>query len=71
MDIEQAIKMICINSELNQSQLAQKLNMSPQSFSQKIKRGSFSIDDLKTIAIVTNCKFECAFTIANNIKINL
>ncbi len=71
MDIEQVIKMICVKNELNLSQLAKRLNMSPQALSQKLKRGSFSIDDLKTIAIVTNCKFDCAFILSDNEKIVL
>lgn len=71
MDVEQAIKMLCIKTEMTQKQLAEKLNMSPQALSQKLKRRSFSLDDLKTIALLMNCKFECAFVFPDNVKITL
>ena len=71
MDIEQGIKVLCVKEEITLTQLAKKLNMSPQALSQKIKRGSFNIDDLKAVASVTHSKFECAFVFANGDKINL
>ena len=45
--------------------------MSPQALSQKIKRGTFSLDDLKTVAILTSTKFECTFELADGTKIKL
>lgn len=71
MEVGQDIKILCAKVGINLAQLAKKLNMSPQALSQKIKRGSFCLDDLKTIALVTDCKLECAFVFPNGDKINL
>ncbi len=71
MSIEQNIKILCVKNEMSLAQLAKRLDMTPQAFSQKLKRGTFSLDDLKTIAMVSNCQFECAFVFANGDKIEL
>ncbi len=71
MSIEQNIKILCVKNEISLAQLAKRLNMSPQSFNQKLKRESFSLDDLKSIAIVTNCQFDCSFVLASGDKIEL
>ena len=61
MRIDEQIKMLCVKSNLSQSELARRLNKSPQAFGQKIKRGSFTIDDLFDIALVSGCQIECKF----------
>lgn len=71
MEIERAIKILCAENELSISELARRMNMSPQALSQKIKRGTFSLDDLKTVAILTSTKFECTFEFADGTKIKL
>ena len=71
MEIERAIKMLCAENELSISELARRMNMSPQALIQKIKRGTFSLDDLKTVAILTSTKFECTFELADGTKIKL
>lgn len=71
MEIERAIKVLCVENELSLSELARRMNMSPQALSQKIKRGTFSLDDLKTVAMVTSTKFECSFELSDGMKIIL
>ena len=71
MEIERAIKILCAENELSVSELARRMNMSPQALSQKIKRGSLSLEDLKTVAILTSTKFECSFELADGTKIKL
>lgn len=63
--------MICVKNEISLSQLAKRLDMSPQALNQKLKRGTFSLDDLKTIAIVTNCQLSCAFLFPDGDKLEL
>ena len=71
MRIDEQIKILCIKREMTASEIAKRLNRTPQAFSQKMKRGSFTIDDLEEIAMVTGCKLECSFTLpdGNQIKI--
>lgn len=40
-------------------------------FSQKIKRGTISLDDLDNIATVSGCKIECSFVLANGEKVSV
>lgn len=61
MKIEEQVKMLCAKTNPLSSGIGRRLNKSPQAFSQKIKRGKFTIDDLQDIAIVTGCKLGCSF----------
>jgi predicted DNA-binding protein YlxM (UPF0122 family) len=69
MRIDDQIKMLCIKSDLSISEIGRRLNKTPQAFSQKMKRGNFTIDDLNDIAMVSGCKLECSFVFPNGDKI--
>ena len=69
--IDDQIKILCIKSDLTISKIGKRLNKTPQAFSQKIKRGNFTIDDLQEIAMVTGCRLECNFVLPNGEKIQL
>ena len=45
MNIDEQLKKLCIVNGISLSELARRLNKSPQALSQKIARGSFSIAD--------------------------
>lgn len=53
------------SSGVKKSELAQKLGMSPQAFSGKLKRGSFSLEELKQIGDFTGCRFVQYFELPN------
>lgn len=69
MRIDNQLKQLCTSNEISLSELARRLNKSPQAFSQKMARGSFSLKDLDEIAMVTGCKLECNFLMPNGEKI--
>lgn len=69
--IEEQIKILCIKSGLTMTDIAKRLNKTPQAFSQKLKRGRITIDDLHDIAVVTECGFECNFILSNGETIKL
>ncbi|MFI3129428.1 MAG: XRE family transcriptional regulator [Bacillota bacterium] len=71
MRIDEQIKTLCAKTDLTAAEIAKRMNVTPQAFSQKIKRGSFSLDNLDTIAMVTGCKIECDFVLPNGEKIKL
>ena len=71
MNIDEQLKKLCIVNGISLSELARRLNKSPQALSQKIARGSFSIADLDEIAMVTGCKLECNFVMLNGEKIKI
>lgn len=61
MRIDMQIKMVCVKSGLTISEIGRRLNKSPQAFSQKIKRGNMTLDDLNDIALASGCRVECRF----------
>jgi len=71
MQIMEQIKVLCIKNDLSMSELARRLGVTPQAFSQKLKRGSFSLNDLEDIAVVTGCKVECNLILISGEKISL
>lgn len=50
MDIERKIKMALAYTGMTQADLAAKIGQSPQNFNKKLKRGSFSHEEMKQIA---------------------
>lgn len=60
---------MCVKNELTVSEIARRLEISPQALSQKIKRGTMSLGDLEEIAIVSGCKLECSFVLAGGERI--
>lgn len=71
MQLNESIKLFCLKYGISQSELARRLNKSPQALSQKINRGTLSLDDLEEIAIVTGCKLECSLVLRTGEKIKI
>ena len=63
--------MLCAKTNLSSSEIGRRLNKSPQAFSQKIKRGKFTVEDMQDIAMVTGCKLECAFLFPDGERIDI
>lgn len=71
MRIDEQLKILGIKTNMTLADMARNLDKSPQAFSQKMKRGSFSLDDLEDIAMATKCKLECSFVLPNGERIVL
>lgn len=71
MRIDNQLKLICLKNNITLSEIARRLNKSPQAFCQKIKRGNFTLDELNDIAIVTGCKVECYFVFPDDDRITV
>lgn len=54
---------------MSEAELARRLGKSPQSFNSKMKRESFTVDDLDKIAEVLGAQFKREFILANGEKI--
>lgn len=65
MTISEQIKVLCVRCKVSEAELARRLGKSPQSFSSKMKRESFTIDDLSEIAHVLNVEFKRYFILEN------
>lgn len=69
MTISEQIKVLCVRTNISLAELARRLGKSPQSFNSKMKRGSFTVDELDKIAEVTGSTFERNFIMMNGEKI--
>lgn len=69
MTISEKIKVLCVRSGISMAELSRRLNTSPQSFSGKLKRESFSISELEAIADAVGVEFEHNFLLKNGEKI--
>ena len=65
MSVSEQIKILCVKLGISVSELGRTIEKSPQAFSQKLKRESFTVQELKAIATAVNCKYEGVFTLPN------
>ena len=69
MTIAEQITVLCVRCRVSEAELARRLGKSPQSFNSKMKRESFTVDDLDKIAEVLGAQFSREFILANGEKI--
>ena len=63
MRISEQIKVLCVRSNISMAELARRIGISPQSFSAKLKRESFTVSDLETIADAVGATFVRKFVL--------
>lgn len=69
MTISEQIKILCVRCNMSEAELARRLGKSPQSFNAKMKRESFTIDDLNEIADVVGVEFKRSFILLDGEEI--
>lgn len=69
MTISEQIKVLCVRCGVSEAELARRLGKSPQSFNSKMKRESFTVEDLDNIADVLGVEFNREFILANGDKV--
>lgn len=63
MGMSEKIRILLIKrGNLSQTELAKKLNTSPQNLNDKLKRDNFTERDLQAIASALDCTFTATFT---------
>lgn len=65
MSISEQIKVLCVRSNISMAELARRIGLSPQSFSARMKRESFTISDLEVIADAVGASFSRKFILYN------
>lgn len=65
MNVTEQIKVLCVRCKVSEAELARRLGKSPQSFNAKMKRESFTIEELEQIARVLNVEFKRSFVLDN------
>ncbi|MGN0495314.1 MAG: helix-turn-helix domain-containing protein [Lachnospiraceae bacterium] len=69
MTISEQIKILCVRCNMSEAELARRLGKSPQSFNAKMKRESFTIEDLNEIADAVGVEFKRNFILTNGEEI--
>ena len=69
MATSEQLTILCVKLNISVSELARRCGKSPQAFSQKMKRESFTPADLKEIASAVNCKYETAFILPDGERV--
>lgn len=69
MTISDEIRMLCARLNISKAELARRTGQSPQNLNEKMKRESFTIDELDEIARAAGAKFERAFVLPNDERI--
>ena len=70
MSKEQKIKAAVAYAGISQAKLAANIGMTASNFNQKLKRDTFTDEELETIAHALNADFEpCAFVFPDGTKI--
>lgn len=69
MSISDQICVLCARLRISKAELARRIGQSPQSFSGKLKRESFTIRELEEIASATGVSFVRNFIFNNGDKI--
>lgn len=65
MNISEQIKILCVRSNISSAELARRIGVSPQSLSAKMKRESFTVEDLDEIADAVGASFVRKFVLYN------
>lgn len=63
--MEEQIKILCVKLGISIAELARRNGMSPQAFGKRLKRNSFSPDELKSIAEAVGCEYRTSFILPN------
>ena len=69
MTVGEQIKILCVRSEISVSELSRRLGKTNQAFGQKLKRGTFTVDEMKEVAKAVGCTYEGAFSLPDGSKV--
>lgn len=61
LNTAEQIRILCARLNISQAELARRTGKSPQGFSAKMKRGSFTVAELEEIADATGMAFKHNF----------
>lgn len=65
MNTSEQIRVLCVRVGISLSELARKINQSPQNFNAKLRRNSLTEDEISQIAEVLGIRYEHYFVLSN------
>ena len=69
MQISEQIRVLCVRCNVSEAELARRLGKSPQSFNSKMKRETFTVNDLEKVASALGVTFKRNFVLGNGEEI--
>lgn len=69
MTTSEQIRVLCVRCGVSLSELARKINQTPQNFNSKLKRNTIKQEELKQIAVALNAKYVQYFVLPNGERI--
>ena len=69
MKTSDMIRRLCEQMNISVSELARRLDQSPQNFGKKLKRETITLEELKSVSDVMDVKFEQAFILPDGDEI--
>lgn len=70
MTTSEKIRVLCVRYGISLSELARRINQTPQNFNAKLKRNTITQDELRQIAEALNATYEQYFVLPNGEKID-
>ncbi len=65
MTTSEQIRVLCVRTGVSLSELARRINQTPQNFNAKLKRNTITQDELNQIAKVLDVTYEQYFVLGN------
>lgn len=69
MTVSEQIKVLCVRNNVSVAELARRMGTTPQNLNSKMKRESFTVQDLENIAAALGCSFERNFILPDGDKV--
>lgn len=66
MTTSEQVRVLCVRTGVSLSELARRINQSPQNFNAKLKRNTITQDELNRIANALGVTYEQYFVLAND-----
>ena len=65
MTVSEQIKVLCVRSNISVAELARRIGKTPQALNSKMKRESFTVEELEVIAQAVNAGFKREFILSS------
>lgn len=65
MNTSEQVRVLCVRTGVSLSELARRINQTPQNFNAKLKRNTITQDELNRIAKALNVRYEQYFVLSN------
>ena len=65
MTVSEQIKVLCVRSNISVAELARRVGKTPQALNSKMKRESFTVEELEIIAGAVNAGFKREFILSS------